>query len=58
VLVPPAWSIVQTHDVLDEIEAELGRLAPGIQVLTHPEPATGGIGARESKQRAPEKMPS
>lgn len=39
VLVPPSWSIVQTHDVLDEIEIELGKLMPGLRVLTHPEPA-------------------
>lgn len=38
VLVPPAWSIVQTHELLDEIEAGIEGLAPGIQVMTHPEP--------------------
>jgi len=47
VLVPPAWSIVQTHDVLDEIEAESGRLAAGFQVRTAAEPGTCGVRARQ-----------
>lgn len=43
VLVPPAWSIVQTHELLDEIEADIEGLAPGMQVLTHPEPLPEGL---------------
>lgn len=38
VLVPPAWTIVQTHDLLDEIERSIHRIAPESQVFTHPEP--------------------
>lgn len=40
VLVPPTWNIVQTHALLDEIEADIRQLAPGMQVMTHPEPRT------------------
>jgi divalent metal cation (Fe/Co/Zn/Cd) transporter len=40
VLVPPCWTIVQTHDVLDEIERDIQRIVPGSHVLTHPEPAS------------------
>lgn len=46
VLVPPTWNIVQTHAVLDEIEADIERLAPGMQVMTHPEPRTDAAGAQ------------
>ena len=38
VLVPPTWTIVQTHDLLDEIEREIQRIVPDSQVFTHPEP--------------------
>lgn len=38
VLVPPAWTIVQTHDLLDEIERSIRRIVPESQVFTHPEP--------------------
>lgn len=38
VLVPPAWTIVQTHDLLDEIEQEIHRIVPESRVFTHPEP--------------------
>lgn len=38
VLVPPFWTIVQTHDLLDEIERDIHRIVPDSQVLTHPEP--------------------
>jgi cation diffusion facilitator family transporter len=38
VLVPPSWSIVQTHDLLDEIESGIQKLDPGTHVMTHPEP--------------------
>lgn len=40
VLVPPDWSIVKAHALLDEIEADIANLEPGIQVMTHPEPLT------------------
>lgn len=40
VLVPPDWSIVKAHTLLDEIEADIANLEPGIQVMTHPEPLT------------------
>lgn len=53
VLVPPAWSIVQTHNVLDEIEDELGKLMPGMHVLTHPEPAAEtSFVAQQRQQRS------
>lgn len=39
VLVPPTWTIVQTHDLLDEVEAAIRAKLPGTYVLTHPEPA-------------------
>ncbi len=39
VQVPADWTIVQTHDLLDEIEQDIERIVPGSQVLTHPEPA-------------------
>jgi len=38
VLVPPAWTIVQAHDLLDEIEHEIHRIVPDSQVFSHPEP--------------------
>jgi divalent metal cation (Fe/Co/Zn/Cd) transporter len=38
VLVPPTWSIVQAHDLLDEIEAGIGAIQPDTRVLTHAEP--------------------
>jgi cation diffusion facilitator family transporter len=41
VLVPPFWTIVQTHDLLDEIEREIHRIVPDSQVFTHPEPDRG-----------------
>jgi cation diffusion facilitator family transporter len=39
VLVPPTWNIVQTHDLLDEIESSIRQVLPEAHVLTHPEPA-------------------
>lgn len=39
-LVPPIWSIVQIHDLLDQIESSIHRVLPEATVLTHPEPAT------------------
>lgn len=42
VLVPPIWTIVQTHDLLDEIEAAICARLPDTHVLTHPEPAQSG----------------
>ena len=38
VLVPPDWSIVRTHDALDEIESGIRKTLPGARVFTHPEP--------------------
>ena len=38
VLVPGDWSVRQGHDLLDEIEADLGAALPGIEVTTHLEP--------------------
>ncbi len=38
VLVPPDWSIVRTHDALDEIESAIRKALPGARVFTHPEP--------------------
>lgn len=38
VLVPPAWTIVQAHDLLDEIERDIRQIVPDSQVFTHPEP--------------------
>ncbi|MDX9838670.1 MAG: cation diffusion facilitator family transporter [Azoarcus sp.] len=38
VLVPPDWSIVRTHDALDEIESAIRKTLPGARVITHPEP--------------------
>lgn len=40
VLVPPSWTIVQTHDVLDEVEHAIRARLPHTHVLTHPEPAS------------------
>jgi cation diffusion facilitator family transporter len=38
VLVPPAWSVQQGHDLLERIEADIRRALPPITVLTHLEP--------------------
>jgi cation diffusion facilitator family transporter len=38
VKVPRDWSIVQVHDLLDEIELAVQQRVPGAQVMTHPEP--------------------
>ncbi|TCS32608.1 cation diffusion facilitator family transporter [Paucimonas lemoignei] len=38
VLVPPTWTIVQAHDLLDEIERDIHHIVPDSQVFTHPEP--------------------
>jgi len=38
VLVPPAWSVQQGHDMLERIEADIRRALPPITVLTHLEP--------------------
>lgn len=42
VLVPPEWTIVQTHDLLDEIEVAVQRTLPGSRLFTHPEPLRVG----------------
>lgn len=46
VKVPRDWSIVQTHDLLDEIEREIRRIQPGSHVLTHPEPQSANSSER------------
>jgi cation diffusion facilitator family transporter len=38
VKVPRDWSIVQVHDLLDEIELAVRQRVPGAQIITHPEP--------------------
>lgn len=38
VLVPPTWTIVQAHDLLDEIERDIHHIVPDSQIFTHPEP--------------------
>lgn len=39
VLVPPNWTIVQAHALLDEIEASIQEILPEARVFSHPEPA-------------------
>ena len=41
VLVPPHWTILATHDVLDEIEEHIRAVLPHATVITHPEPRKG-----------------
>ncbi|AWI82188.1 MAG: cation-efflux pump [Betaproteobacteria bacterium HGW-Betaproteobacteria-13] len=43
VLVPPDWSIVRTHDALDEIESAIRKALPGARVFTHPEPLPDAV---------------
>jgi cation diffusion facilitator family transporter len=38
VLVPGRWSVQQGHDLLEEIEADLRAVVPGVSALTHLEP--------------------
>ena len=38
VLVPADWSVVQGHDLVDQIEDDLREALPGVAVLTHIEP--------------------
>ncbi|MDO8294070.1 MAG: cation diffusion facilitator family transporter [Gallionella sp.] len=38
VLVPPDWTILATHDALDEIEQAISDRVPDSKVITHPEP--------------------
>lgn len=38
VLVPPDWTILRTHDVLDEIELAIKSTLSETTVITHPEP--------------------
>jgi cation diffusion facilitator family transporter len=38
VLVPPDWSVVQGHNLVDKIEGDLRAALPGAAVLTHLEP--------------------
>lgn len=37
--VDPEMTVAEAHDVMDEIEAELARAFPGVEVLIHPDPA-------------------
>lgn len=37
--VDPRMTVAEAHDVMDEIEAELARAFPGVEVLIHPDPA-------------------
>jgi cation diffusion facilitator family transporter len=39
VLVPGAWTVQRGHDLLEAVEAALGRTLPGISVLSHLEPS-------------------
>ena len=39
ILVPPTWTIVQAHNLLDEVEAAILEKLPNTHILTHPEPA-------------------
>jgi divalent metal cation (Fe/Co/Zn/Cd) transporter len=36
--VPPDWTILRTHDVLDEIEVAIKNILSETTVITHPEP--------------------
>jgi cation diffusion facilitator family transporter len=38
VLVPPAWSVQQGHELLERIEADMRRALPPVTVFTHLEP--------------------
>ena len=38
VLVPPDWTVQRGHDLLEQIEADIGRALPPVTVLTHLEP--------------------
>jgi cation diffusion facilitator family transporter len=38
ILVPPEWTVQQGHDMLEDIEAEIGRALPPVTVFTHLEP--------------------
>jgi ferrous-iron efflux pump FieF len=38
VWVDPSMTVLQAHEVMDEIEAELMREFPGVEVLIHPDP--------------------
>jgi cation diffusion facilitator family transporter len=38
VLVPGRWSVQRGHDLLEEIEADIRAVVPGVSVLTHLEP--------------------
>ena len=38
ILVPPTWTIVQAHDLLDEVEAAILEKLPNTHIFTHPEP--------------------
>ena len=40
VIVPPDWTILRTHELLDQIEDQIARDLPGTHVITHPEPRT------------------
>ncbi len=38
ILVPGEWTVSRGHEMLDELEAEIGALIPGVTVFTHLEP--------------------
>ena len=46
VLVPPEWTILATHDVLDEIERGIAEVVPDVKVITHPEPLPDAVGGK------------
>lgn len=56
--VDPALSIVEAHDLMDEVEARLARDFPGVEVLIHPDPEglidEEGVAAEELLPERPE----
>lgn len=38
ILVPGVWSVKKGHELLEEIEADIGAILPGVSVMTHLEP--------------------
>jgi cation diffusion facilitator family transporter len=39
VLVPGAWTVLQGHQLLEEVEADIHKVVPGVHVFTHLEPS-------------------
>ena len=56
--VDPGLSIVEAHDLMDEVEARLARDFPGVEVLIHPDPEglidEEGVAAEELLPERPE----